>query len=89
LNVVDIHLTDRHTGDLVSSHGPIVFHWVVRGQALGTLQLDQPVWGVGRPQAPGPSDLRSGDITAGGQGAPLVPVLDTLLPSMPNRLLPT
>ena len=66
--------------DLIVSHGQTVFHWVdADGLARGTLQLGQPAWiaeATGRPVL---SDLRSRDIAAGGQGAPLVSVLDVLL----------
>src|ERR1043165_5049788 len=62
--------------DLVVSHGQTVFHWVAEGRAHGTLQLGQPAWIAAATGLPVLSDLRSADIAAGGQGAPLVPVLD-------------
>ncbi|MGW5364131.1 anhydro-N-acetylmuramic acid kinase [Actinopolymorpha pittospori] len=65
--------------DLVVSHGQTVFHWIESGQARGTLQLGQPAWIAQRTGAPVVSDLRSRDITRGGQGAPLVSILDVLL----------
>jgi anhydro-N-acetylmuramic acid kinase len=65
--------------DLVSSHGQTVFHWVEDGRARGGLQLGN-LWplaeSIGRPVL---TDHRAADIAAGGQGAPLVPVLDVLL----------
>lgn len=65
--------------DLVSSHGQTVFHWVEDGRARGGLQLGN-LWSLaestGRPVL---TDHRAADIAAGGQGAPLVPVLDVLL----------
>lgn len=72
--------------DLVVSHGQTVFHWVSEGRALGTLQLGQPAWIAERSGVPVVSDLRSRDITRGGQGAPLVSMLDTLL--LPPRADP-
>src|SRR5215211_2904377 len=65
--------------DLVVSHGQTVFHWVEENRALGTLQLGQPVWISARTGSPVVSDLRSRDITAGGQGAPLASLFDVLL----------
>jgi anhydro-N-acetylmuramic acid kinase len=65
--------------DLVCSHGQTVFHWVTDGHARGTLQLGQPAWIAEATGLPVLSDVRSADVAAGGEGAPLVPVLDRLL----------
>ncbi|NUU05034.1 anhydro-N-acetylmuramic acid kinase [Leifsonia sp. C5G2] len=65
--------------DLICSHGQTVFHWIADGRALGTLQLGQPAWIAEATGLPVLSDLRAADIAAGGQGAPLVPILDTIL----------
>ncbi len=76
---------ERHTAhghgpvDLVCSHGQTVFHWVEGGIAEGTLQLGQPSWIAEATGLPVVSDVRSADLAAGGQGAPLVPLLDTLV----------
>jgi anhydro-N-acetylmuramic acid kinase len=64
---------------LVCSHGQTVYHWVDGRRALGTLQLGQPAWIAERLAVPVVSDLRSRDITADGQGAPLASILDVLL----------
>jgi anhydro-N-acetylmuramic acid kinase len=65
--------------DLVVSHGQTVFHWVEDGTAMGTLQLGGPAWIAGRTGSPVVSDLRSRDVAAGGQGAPLASLFDVLL----------
>lgn len=65
--------------DVVVSPGQTVFHWVEQGRACGTLQLGAPARVAERVRVPVLSDLRSADVAAGGQGAPLVPVFDALL----------
>jgi anhydro-N-acetylmuramic acid kinase len=65
--------------DLICSHGQTVYHWVVDGHARGSLQLGQPSWIAESTGLPVVSDVRAADIAAGGEGAPLVPVLDRML----------
>ncbi|MFK4148425.1 anhydro-N-acetylmuramic acid kinase [Streptomyces sp. NPDC004065] len=67
------------TADLVVSHGQTVHHWVEDDTVRGTLQLGQPAWIAEATGLPVVSDLRSRDVAAGGQGAPLVGMTDALL----------
>lgn len=73
--------------DLVCSHGQTMYHWVRDQHALGTLQLGQPAWIAESTGLPVISDVRSQDVAAGGHGAPLVSILDTLLlGDLPGRV---
>ncbi|MFJ5260263.1 anhydro-N-acetylmuramic acid kinase [Streptomyces sp. NPDC088387] len=65
-------------GELVASHGQTVFHWVEGGVVHGTLQLGQPAWIAEATGLPVVADFRPRDIAAGGQGAPLVSLVDLL-----------
>jgi anhydro-N-acetylmuramic acid kinase len=67
------------TPDLVVSHGQTVRHDITDGQVTSTLQLGQPALIAEALGAPVLSDVRSRDVAAGGQGAPLVGLLDSLL----------
>lgn len=65
-------------GELVASHGQTVFHWADGGRVHGTLQLGQPAWIAEATGLPVVADFRPRDIAAGGQGAPLVGVVDRM-----------
>jgi len=66
--------------DLAVLHGQTFYHWVDdTGRALGTLQLGNSSAVAEHLGVPVISNLRSRDVAAGGQGAPLVSVFDALL----------
>jgi anhydro-N-acetylmuramic acid kinase len=66
--------------DLAVVHGQTFYHWVdASGRALGSLQLGNSSAIAELLGVPVISDLRSRDVAAGGQGAPLVSMFDALL----------
>lgn len=65
--------------NLVVSHGQTVFHWREHDRAQGSLQLGEPAWIAESCGVPVVSGLRTRDIAAGGEGAPLVSMFDVLL----------
>ena len=66
--------------DLIVSHGQTMFHWIDgENKAQGTLQLGEATWIAESTGVQVLSNIRSRDLTVGGQGAPLVSVLDQLL----------
>jgi anhydro-N-acetylmuramic acid kinase len=64
--------------ELVVAHGQTVFHWVEGTAVKGTLQIGQPAWIAERTGCAVVADLRSRDVAAGGQGAPLVSAVDVM-----------
>ncbi len=69
---------------LVALHGQTIYHQAVAAEYLGrpvrcTWQTGEPAVVAERLGLPVVSDFRTADLAAGGQGAPLVPMLDLCL----------
>lgn len=86
----EVALLDRTIGDefaaavntlpkakviVVGSHGQTIYHL----PRVSSLQLGSPAIIAARTGLPVAADFRSSDIAAGGEGAPLVPLLDRML----------
>ncbi len=69
---------------LVALHGQTIYHQAEANAYLGapvrcTWQIGEPALVAERLQLPVVSDFRTADLAAGGQGAPLVPMLDVCM----------
>jgi anhydro-N-acetylmuramic acid kinase len=76
--------------DLVGCHGQTIYHQGIAARYGGrsfacTWQLGEPALIAAAVGAPVISNFRPADIVAGGQGAPLVPLLDATLFAHPRR----
>jgi anhydro-N-acetylmuramic acid kinase len=76
--------------NLIGCHGQTLYHQGRSAPFLGsriacTWQAGEPAVIAARLRVPVVSDFRPADIAAGGQGAPLVPLLDALLFRDPKR----
>jgi anhydro-N-acetylmuramic acid kinase len=69
-------LLSHDTADVIGSHGQTVAHMIQDGKALSSLQIGSAPVIAEYTGIPVIHDFRSGDVAAGGQGAPLVPLLD-------------
>ena len=70
--------------DLIGCHGQTIYHQGAPAKYLGkslrcTWQLGEPALIAARNKTPVVSNFRPADMAAGGQGAPLVPMLDYVL----------
>ncbi|HEY2036768.1 MAG TPA: anhydro-N-acetylmuramic acid kinase [Steroidobacteraceae bacterium] len=76
--------------DLVGCHGQTIYHQGVAASYAGrrfscTWQLGEPALIAAAVRAPVVSNFRPADMVAGGQGAPLVPLLDATVFAHPRR----
>jgi len=77
--------------DLVGCHGQTVYHQAkasayVRRQVACTWQLGEPALIAAEMRVPVVSNFRPADISVGGQGAPLVPLLDYVVFANEKRM---
>lgn len=87
LKVIELAGVGRERVQIIGSHGQTVRHLPPRPKSLstylskhiGTLQIASPAVIAVRTGIPVISDFRAKDMAAGGQGAPLVPLVDWLL----------
>ncbi len=85
IQALDVELS---TVKLIGSHGQTLYHRPPQTNALGyTLQLGRGDLIAHSTGCPTVSNFRIADIALGGQGAPLVPMIDACLLSQPHKAL--
>lgn len=71
--------------DLIGSHGHTFYHNFKNGKVFSTLQLGEPSVIANKTGITTIGDFRPADIALGGQGAPLVPFIDTIIFAKKNK----
>ncbi|MCS6959939.1 MAG: anhydro-N-acetylmuramic acid kinase [Pseudanabaenaceae cyanobacterium SKYGB_i_bin29] len=77
--VAQVYLEAGETIDVIASHGQTVFHRPPRGNLGYSVQLGRGAVIAQQTGIVTVADFRRADIEAGGEGAPLVPMVDWLL----------